>query len=188
MRCSLPSAALAALIAVTDLSIASSAFVERLLGRSSPIGSDQADGVPLKIAVAKSFEGPNAASARVVLRAAEKLVHEVHAGSGIDERSILLEPFEDRRTAEGAEFAAIAIGWSDDIIGVVGHGSSTASRSAGHIYRLYKMPVITPTSTIPHITLFNEWFFRTIFNDGGPASSFTTPRPRSASARSPRFI
>ena len=120
---------------------------------------------PIKIAVANAFSGPNAPSGIAMLRGAQLLADKINAEGGIHGHPLVLQPFDDRRNTEQAEKVAEQIGTSKDIVAVIGHGSSTASRAAGNLYRLYKVPAVTPTSTNPNVTLFNPWYFRVIFND-----------------------
>ena len=120
---------------------------------------------PIKIAVANAFSGPNAPSGIAMLRGAQLLADKINAEGGIHGHPLVLQPFDDRRNTEQAEKIAEQIGTSTDIVAVIGHGSSTASRAAGNLYRLYKVPAVTPTSTNPNVTLFNPWYFRVIFND-----------------------
>ncbi|HRF43336.1 MAG TPA: ABC transporter substrate-binding protein [Candidatus Competibacteraceae bacterium] len=126
---------------------------------------------PIKIAVANAFSGPNAASGIAMLRGAQLLADKVNAEGGIHGHPLVLQPFDDLRSAEQAEKVAEQIGSvGSDVVAVIGHGSSTASRAAGHLYRLYKVPAVTPTSTNPNVTQFNPWYFRVIFNDDLQAS------------------
>lgn len=128
------------------------------------------DAEPIRIAVANAFSGPNAPSGIAMLRGAQLLADKINAEGGIHGHPLVLQPFDDRRKAEQAENVAERIGASKDIVAVIGHGSSTASRAAGNLYRLYKVPAVTPTSTNPNVTLFNPWYFRVIFNDDLQAS------------------
>ena len=120
---------------------------------------------PIKIAVANAFSGPNAPSGIAMLRGAQQLVDKINAEGGIHDHPLALQAFDDLRSVEHAEQVAERIGASKDIVAVIGHGSSTASRAAGHLYRLYQVPAVTPTSTNPNVTQFNPWYFRVIFND-----------------------
>ena len=124
------------------------------------------ESTPIRIAVANTFSGPNAPSGLAMLRGTQLLVEHINAGGGIHGHPLMLQPFDDQRSVEGAERVAEQIvATQPGIVAVVGHGSSTASRTAGDLYRLHKIPAITPTSTNPNITRFNPWYFRTIFND-----------------------
>ncbi|MCP5197465.1 MAG: ABC transporter substrate-binding protein [Gammaproteobacteria bacterium] len=125
---------------------------------------------PVKIAIANAFSGANAASGIAMLRGAQLLADKINAEGGIHGHPLVLQPFDDFRSAEQAEKVAERIGVSSDVVAVIGHGSSTASRAAGHLYRLYKVPAVTPTSTNPNVTQFNPWYFRVIFNDDLQAS------------------
>ena len=138
--------------------------VQRFAGRPVFASSIPGSGTD-RIAVANAFSGPNAPSGIAMLRGAQLLADKINAEGGIHGHPLVLQPFDDRRNTEQAEKVAEQIGTNKDIIAVIGHGSSTASRAAGNLYRLYKVPAVTPTSTNPNVTLFNLWYFRVIFND-----------------------
>jgi len=120
---------------------------------------------PIRIAVANAFSGPNAAAGIAMLRGAQLLIDKINAEGGVHGHPLALQPFDDVRNAQQAERVAEQIGLSPDIVAVIGHGSSTAAGAAGSLYRLYKVPAVTPTSTNPNVTQFNPWYFRVIFND-----------------------
>ncbi len=159
---------MAVLAAVLVLALLSWRFGAPLADLSSRQVSLEAE--PIKIAVANAFSGPNAPSGIAMLRGAQLLADKINAEGGIHGHPLVLQPLDDRRSAEQAEKVAEQIGASKDIVAVIGHGSSTASRAAGPLYRLYKVPAVTPTSTNPNVTLFNPWYFRVIFNDDLQAS------------------
>lgn len=76
-----------------------------------------------------------------------------------------LIPFDDQNDRKIAKEQAIAIANDDRILGVIGHNYSSTSIAAGEVYKQRKIPAISPTSTVDQVTLNNEWFFRTIFNN-----------------------
>lgn len=78
---------------------------------------------------------------------------------------IILTPFNDENKSELAQKYANEVALSDQFLGVIGHNYSSISMEAGKIYKKFKIPVITPTSTNENVTKDNDWYFRTIFDD-----------------------
>ena len=73
--------------------------------------------------------------------------------------------FDDQNREEQADEMAKSIANKNRYVAVIGHHYSSCSIRAGDIYKKFKIPAISPASTNINVTLDNDWYFRTIFND-----------------------
>ncbi|KPA15417.1 membrane protein containing Mechanosensitive ion channel MscS [Candidatus Magnetomorum sp. HK-1] len=78
---------------------------------------------------------------------------------------VSFDTFDDQNNSEQAHKMAKAIVKENRHVAVIGHHYSSCSISAGKIYKKYCIPAISPASTNINVTLDNDWYFRTIFND-----------------------
>lgn len=126
-------------------------------------GGDTAPAI--KIAVVGDLNNDTDPTDRATLQGVRMFVEEFNAALPPDGARLEVVPIDDGGDTERAAEVATQIGLDDEIVATIGHGQSATSRAGAHLYRLYKMPTVAPTSTNPNITLFNDWYFRVIFND-----------------------
>lgn len=160
--------AILGLVAVLTLGIGflSPDYFARIGDRFTGLLSDGSQDLPpIRIAFAGDFNGPEREIRLPTLRGAQMLVDELNATGGVAGHPIELVVFDDKGDPESAERIAEQIGTDSDIVAVIGHANSETSRPAAHLYRLYKVPALTPTATNPNISLLNDWYFRLIYND-----------------------
>lgn len=99
------------------------------------------------------------------IHGAQLYLDEINENGGINGRKIVLDVYDDEGKAKTAIAKAEKIAADTKTLAVIGHISSHISRSAGPTYKKYELPVITPSSTDDRVTIDNEWYFRTVFNN-----------------------
>jgi potassium efflux system protein len=88
----------------------------------------------------------------------------INQRGGVNGKYLVLDIYDDRNDPQLAEQRALEIANQNRAVAVIGHWYSSASISAGKIYKKYKIPAITPGSTNIKVTQDNEWYFRNIYN------------------------
>lgn len=122
------------------------------------------DGKSIHIAFAGPISGEGAAAGRLMTQAIQLYFNKINQKGGINGKNLVLDIFDDQNNAEQAQQQALQIAKQNRAIAVIGHWYSSASISAGKIYKKYKIPAITPGSTNIKVTKDNEWYFRNIYN------------------------
>jgi branched-chain amino acid transport system substrate-binding protein len=89
----------------------------------------------------------------------EMAVAELNAAGGIDGRSIKVTFRDDKN--DGATAAAVARSFIDqpEIVGVIGHLTSSAMAAAARVYD-GQIAAVSPTATSPDLAGISEWLFR----------------------------
>lgn len=131
------------------------------------------DNAPIKIAVVGPHSGDLASYGIPTIKAAELVAEEYNANGGIlDGRLIELVVEDDVCKPEvAANTAAKVVG--DDVVAVIGHICSGATKSALGIYNEAGIPAISPSATNPALTQSGDYpnFFRTIASDDAQAAT-----------------
>ncbi|MBF0383645.1 MAG: ABC transporter substrate-binding protein, partial [Magnetococcales bacterium] len=104
-------------------------------------------------------------AAQLQKQGVEFFIEHVNRQGGIKGRTLKLRVFDDAADKKRAVEIAREIGESDDILAVIGHSGSSISLAAAPIYKEYKIPVISISSTNDKLTIDNPWSFRSVFND-----------------------
>jgi len=120
---------------------------------------------PYCIAVAAPFSGEGKLIGKSIIQGISLYIEKINSEGGIDNRKIKLIKYDDNNDPKMAEKAAYDISKNDEILAVIGHWFSSCSINAGMIYKKNKICAITPGSTNIKVTRFNNWYFRTVFND-----------------------
>ncbi|MEM8812819.1 MAG: ABC transporter substrate-binding protein [Pseudomonadota bacterium] len=142
------------------------ATVERLIDQVRPGSRVAAANLdPIRLAYVADMSGTSAEAHKRRLWSAESLIAEINETGGAHGHPIAIDVFDDRNDPEEAKRIAEEIGAGNTHVAVIGHGRSATSMAAAGLYRLYKIPVVAPSSTNPQITRFNEWSFRVPFED-----------------------
>ncbi len=121
-------------------------------------------GKSIHVAFAGPLSGDGATAGKLMSQAIQLYFDEINKKGGINGKKIVLDTFDDKNNAEVAKQQAIKIIEQNKAIAVIGHWYSSASISAGKVYKEYKIPAITPGSTNLAVTQDNEWYFRNIYN------------------------
>ncbi len=120
----------------------------------------------IKIAVAGAHSGDLASYGLPTVNAVELVIEQINADGGIDDRMIELVVEDDQCAPEVATNTASKL-VGEEVVAVVGHICSGATRSALGIYTPEDVVVISPSATNPTLTQSGEFptFFRTIAPD-----------------------
>jgi len=124
----------------------------------------------IKIGVAGAHTGDLASYGLPSVNAVELVVANVNAAGGIDGKMIKLVIEDDQCKPEIAtNTAAKLVG--EDVVAVIGHICSGATKAALDIYNESKIVVISPSATSPPLTKSGDYpnFLRTIASDDAQA-------------------
>ncbi|OQY56867.1 MAG: hypothetical protein DRR08_05695 [Candidatus Parabeggiatoa sp. nov. 2] len=121
-------------------------------------------GKAIHIAFAGPMSGEGATAGRLMTQAIELYFDRINERGGINGKKLILKIFDDQNKAEIAQQQALEIANKNSAVAVIGHWYSSASISAGKIYKKYQIPAITPGSVNIQVTEGNEWYFRNIYN------------------------
>ncbi len=119
-------------------------------------------GSPITIAVVVPIDG-RATSAQEILRGVADA--QTQFNTNTDKKPKLLEVviFNDGNNPERASIIAQKIASNSQIVGVIGHNSSSSSKAALPIYEKAQLTMISPTSTSTE--LWSKHFYRTVPSD-----------------------
>jgi len=138
-------------------------------------GCQKKDTSAIKIGVAGAHSGDLASYGLPSVNAAKLVVEAINAKGGINGRKIELVVEDDQCKPELATNAASKL-VSNNVVAVIGHICSGATKSALGIYKDSKIITISPSATNPPLTQSGEYpnFFRTIAPDDAQAKLAAT--------------
>ncbi len=120
-------------------------------------------GNAIHIAFAGPLSGEGVVAGRLMSQAIQLYFDKINERGGINGKKLILDKFDDQNSAKIAKQMALEIS-KQNAVAVIGHWYSSASISAGEIYKKYQIPAITPGSVNINVTKGNEWYFRNIYN------------------------
>ncbi|MCB1191363.1 MAG: ABC transporter substrate-binding protein [Leptospiraceae bacterium] len=123
------------------------------------------DDLGIHIAMVGPITGPDSANGKSYKEGINLYLTELNNQGGLNGEKVVLDIYDDQNKKELAETRSQEVIKDGKAIGVIGHNSSSCSMRAGPIYKKYGIPAISPASTNVGVTIGNEWYFRTIFND-----------------------
>lgn len=118
----------------------------------------------VKIAVAGPLSGNYAQYGEYLKRSAELAAADINAAGGVSGMQIEIIAEDDQMDPRQAATVAQRLSARGDIVGVVGHFSSTSSLAAQPIYARNSIVMISPSSTSPDLA-GKPNFFRTAVTD-----------------------
>ncbi|RKZ85804.1 MAG: hypothetical protein DRR19_15860 [Candidatus Parabeggiatoa sp. nov. 1] len=121
-------------------------------------------GQSIHIAFAGPMSGEGEAAGRLMTRSIQLYFDKINQRGGINGKKLILDVFDDENNAKIASEQAQKIVEENQAVAVIGHWYSSASISAGKIYKKHQIPAITPGSVNVKVTEGNEWYFRNIYN------------------------
>lgn len=89
---------------------------------------------------------------------------------GINGKHIVCDLYDDKNLLTTASEISIQVVKDNRALAVIGHWFSSCSVAAGNMYKLNKIPAITPGATDISVTKDNDWYFRQIYNNKMEAS------------------
>ncbi|MBF0226926.1 MAG: ABC transporter substrate-binding protein [Desulfobacterales bacterium] len=119
---------------------------------------------PIHIALVGPITGKSPSNGEAHLHGVSLYVDEINRAGGIDGKKIVIDIYDDENDDALAEKKALEAVNSQSVA-VIGHNYSSCSISGGKIYKQYEIPAISPSSTDAPVTIGNEWYFRTIYNN-----------------------
>ena len=108
-------------------------------------------------------ESPNIA--QEILRGVAQAQQEINQAGGIDGVPLRVMIADDKNKTQTAKGIAEALVKNQEILGVVGHFSSSVSIAAESVYEEGKLVIISPTSTSVQLSSAGDYFFRTVPSD-----------------------
>jgi potassium efflux system protein len=122
----------------------------------------------IQIAFVGPMSGKGKAAGKLMKNAIKLYLDQINQKGGINGKTLTLDVLDDQNDTETARLKAIEIVEKNQAVAVIGHWYSSASISAGEIYKKEKIPAITPGSVNIKVTENNEWYFRNIYNAKAP--------------------
>ena len=114
------------------------------------------------IAVSGPMTGQSQANGEAMVQGIQLYLDKVNQAGGIHNKKVELLVFDDQNEADLAKQNALEITQNPEVLGVIGHYTSTASLAAAPIYKENGMPVITASASTDELTEGNNWYFRTV--------------------------
>jgi branched-chain amino acid transport system substrate-binding protein len=92
-------------------------------------------------------------------------IREFNEAGGLDGRKIRLVEYDTKGDAREAGAVVTRLVTADKVIAVIGEVASSLSLAGAPICQQNKVPMITPSSTNPRVTLVGDYIFRVCFID-----------------------
>ena len=129
--------------------------------------SRSAVGRPSEIPIGEfvSLTGTTATYGNSMHRGVQMAVDETNAAGGVNGMRLRLITEDDAGKPDVARAAVSKLITQDKVIAVIGEVASTRSLAAAPICEQYKVPMISPGSTNPIVTLKGAYIFRVCFTD-----------------------
>ncbi len=118
----------------------------------------------IRLAVVASATGDASVSNKTLFLAARYAVEEINAAGGLLGRTVVVWDYDNQSTALGSRVAAEAA-VSDGAAAVIGASWSSHSLAMAPVLQAARVPMITPISTNPEVTLVGDYIFRCCYND-----------------------
>ena len=118
----------------------------------------------IHIAFVGPLTGKDANQGKSMLQAIEIYIDNINNNRDAHDQKIVLQTYDDKNNPNIAKRVAQQIVKSQ-AVAVIGHRRSDCSIAAGEVYKKYKIPAITPTSSVMKVTMGNKWYFRTFFDN-----------------------
>lgn len=120
---------------------------------------------PIKIGHYGSMTGSEATFGQSTDNAIKLAVQEINAAGGINGRQIELITYDTAGQPQQAGTAVTRLITNDKVTALLGEVASSLSLAGGRVAQQYGVPMITPSSTNPRVTLIGDMIFRVCFLD-----------------------
>ncbi len=117
------------------------------------------------VAFVGPISGSSAKAGKAHIQGVQLYVDQVNAAGGVNGRKIVLDIYDDQNDKVRAAQKATEIAEQNRALAVIGHNYSSCSISAGKVYKAHGIPAVSPSSTDIKVTMNNDWYFRTVFNN-----------------------
>lgn len=147
--------------AFAALGVALAAFV----GLSWATAAPMTDSSPILIGHYASMTGKEATFGQSTDRGIRLAIKEINAAGGLNGRLLELKTYDDKGESREAGIAVTRLVTSDKVVAVLGEVASSLSLAGGAVCQQYGVPMISPSSTNPRVTLGRDMVFRVCFTD-----------------------
>ncbi len=130
-------------------------------------GSNSSSGNPDEIVVGHyaSMTGPEATFGQSTDNGIRLAVEEINAAGGINGKPVRLITYDDKSDTKEAGSAVTRLITSDEVVAVLGEVASGMSLAGAPVCQEHGVPMITPSSTNPRVTMVGDMIFRVCFID-----------------------
>jgi branched-chain amino acid transport system substrate-binding protein len=134
-------------------------------GLAAGAGCGKPESGKIKVGVYGSMTGTTATFGKSTLNGVQLATDELNAAGGVGGKLIDLIPEDDQSKAEEAATAVQKLIAQDRVVALLGEVASSRSLAAAPIAQQNQVPMISPSSTNPEVTLKGDYIFRTCFID-----------------------
>ncbi len=120
---------------------------------------------PIVIGHYGSMTGKEATFGQSTDRGIRLAIKEINAAGGINGRPVSLVTYDDKGESKEAGNAVTRLITNDKVAAVLGEVASSLSLAGGAVCQQYGVPMITPSSTNPRVTVGRDMVFRVCFTD-----------------------
>lgn len=103
--------------------------------------------------------------AKEILRGVAQAQNEINQAGGIDNTPLKVVIASDDDDPQVAQQIAAELAQNGDVLGVVGHFSSSTSLAAAEVYQAQGLTMISPTSTAVELSSMGDYIYRTVPSD-----------------------
>ncbi|MBX3383294.1 MAG: ABC transporter substrate-binding protein [Phycisphaeraceae bacterium] len=122
-------------------------------------------GEPIKVGHYASMTGSEATFGQSTDRGIRLAIKEINAGGGINGRPLQLITYDNQGKSQEAGNAVLRLITDDKVVAVLGEVASSLSLAGGQVCQEKGVPMITPSSTNPRVTMGRDYVFRVCFTD-----------------------
>jgi branched-chain amino acid transport system substrate-binding protein len=134
------------------------------LGAAAGLAHAQS-GEPIKVGHYASMTGSEATFGQSTDRGIRLAIKEINAGGGINGRPLQLITYDNQGKSQEAGNAVLRLITDDKVVAVLGEVASSLSLAGGQVCQEKGVPMITPSSTNPRVTIGRDYVFRVCFTD-----------------------
>lgn len=130
-------------------------------------GSNSSSSNPDEILIGHyaSMTGPEATFGQSTDNGIRLAVEEINAAGGINGKPVRLITYDDKSDTKEAGSAVTRLITSDEVVAVLGEVASGMSLAGAPVCQEHGVPMITPSSTNPRVTMVGDMIFRVCFID-----------------------
>jgi branched-chain amino acid transport system substrate-binding protein len=133
--------------------------------KTSESPSPNSDAGEIKIGHYASMTGSEATFGQSTDNGIKLAVEEINAAGGINGKKVKLITYDDKGDTKEAGSAVTRLITSDEVVAVLGEVASGMSLAGAPVCQENGVPMISPSSTNPRVTLVGDMIFRVCFID-----------------------
>jgi branched-chain amino acid transport system substrate-binding protein len=148
--------------------------VVAMAGFSEMAHAAEVKGDPILVGHYASMSGKEATFGQSTDNGIKLAVEEINSAGGLNGRPIKLITYDDKGESKEAGTAVTRLVTQDKVTAVIGEVASSLSLAGGAVCQQYGVPMITPSSTNPRVTMGRDMVFRVCFTDPIQAAGLAT--------------